>query len=306
MWEDLNTKVHNVRELVAWLDEHRSGAEPGQDAWDPEATGIMQAPQLDAMLAAEHAQQAGSGEPASVSGSLEAFHVVELLQALSSGDRTGVLELREGDHLARVHLDNGRIAAASYDDDASVEPLEALRRAAAMQKGIFRFGPEDEIPPVARNVVSLSTVQVLIELSTVAWQLAGAEDDDEKTGSDFDLEAAFGAFDEPSADTVPRDTNPSARPPSASAPSAPAVSAPTPSAPAPVYLPPVAPFGSRPLRLPDPLVPRLRDLSPEELDVLQAILRHRTLDAAVGSIRGDGERMRALVHSLLARGYLVP
>lgn len=284
MFEDLNTKVHSVRELVAWLDEHRvptgvhSTAElpAARDAWDPDATGIMQAPQLDRMLAHEQqARASAADDPASVSGSLEAFHVVELLQALSSGDRTGVLELMDGFHFARIHLDKGRISAASFDDDISVEPLEALKRAAAMRAGDFRFGPDLE-GPAPGTIVTLSTVQVLIELSTVAWQLAGGEDN-AATG---ELNLDF--FDDPSA-----------APPTASAP-----------APAPVDLPPVPAFGSRPLTLPDPLLPRLRDLSPDELDVLQAVLRHKTLDRTVVALGEGGERAREVVWRLLARGYL--
>lgn len=275
MFEDLNTKVHSVRELVAWLDEHRvptAELQAPKDAWDPEATGIMQAPQLDRMLAAEQAK-ANEADPASVSGSLEAFHVVELLQALSSGDRTGVLELMDGFHFARVHLDKGRISAASFDDDIEIAPLEALKRAAAMRAGEFRFGPDVE-GPAPGTIVTLSTVQVLIELSTVAWQLAGGEA--EHTGSaEFNLDF----FDE-------------------------AANAEVPATPAPVDLPPVPAFGSRPLHMPDPLLPRLRDLSPDELDVLQAVLRHKTLDRTVVALGEGGERAREVVWHLLARGYL--
>ncbi len=282
MFEDLNTKVHSVRELVAWLDEHklppseRGAGEPAaRDAWDPEATGIMQAPQLDRMLALEQARK-NEPEPASVSGSLEAFHVVELLQALSSGDRSGVLELMDGLHFARVHLDRGRIAAASFDDDIELTPLDALKRAAAMQQGEFHFGPVDVDGPAPGTILTLSTVQVLIELSTVAWQLAGH---DEVTGSaDFNLDA----FDDHSLE------------------------APRSPAPAPVDLPPVPALGARPLRLADPLLPKLRDLTPDELDVLQAVLLHRTLDAAVKVLGpGRADRSRDAVRRLIARGYLV-
>lgn len=278
MFEDLNTKVHSVRELVAWLDEHRVATaeiQPPKDAWDPEATGIMQAPQLDRMLAREQAQASAAGDPSSVSGSLEAFHVVELLQALSSGDRTGVLELMDGFHFARVHLDKGRISAASFDDDIEIEPLEALKRAAAMRTGDFRFGPDVE-GPAPGTVVALSTVQVLIELSTVAWQLAGEHEN--TASADFNLDF----FDDPASS-----------PPRAAAP-----------APAPVDLPPVPAFGSRPLRMPDPLLPRLRDLSPDELDVLQAVLRHKTLDRTVVALGEGGDRAREVVWRLVARGYL--
>lgn len=282
MFEDLNTKVHSVRELVAWLEEHRvpTGLHPvpppGQptpkDAWDPDATGIMTAPQLDRMLAADQAQANGE-DPASVSGSLEAFHVVELLQALSSGDRTGVLELLDGEHVARVHLEKGRISAASFDDDRSLEPIEALRRAAGMRTGEFRFGP-DLRGPAPGSEVTLSTVQVLIELSTVAWQLAGGEAEHVGTG---ELTLDF-FFDAP-GDASTR-------------------------APAPVELPPVPAFGSRTLAMPDPLLPRLRDLTPEELDVLQAVLRHKTLDATVAALGDRGNATKEMVWRLVARGYL--
>lgn len=281
MFEDLNTKVRSVRELVVWLDEHRvptgvhpapTATEPGaRDTWDPDATGIMQAPQLDRMLAAEQAK-ASAEDAATVSGSLEAFHVVELLQALSSGDRTGVLELRDAQHVARVHLDKGQIVAAALDDNRALEPIEALRRAAAMRAGEFRFGPDLE-GPAPNTRVTLSTVQVLIELSTVAWQLSGGAADYPGTG---ELDLDF--FDNPS--------EPPAR------------------APAPVDLPPVPAFGSRSLRLADPLVPRLRDLTPDELDVLQAVLSHKTLDATVAALGERGNGAREVVWRLLARGYL--
>ena len=67
----------------------------------------------------------------------------------------------------------------------------------------------------------------------------------------------------------------------------------------------MTPFGSRSWRLPDPLVPRLRDLTPDELDVLQAVLLHRTLDATVSAFGQHGEAARDVVRRLIARGYLV-
>jgi hypothetical protein len=58
------------------------------------------------------------------------------------------------------------------------------------------------------------------------------------------------------------------------------------------------------LRVSDPLEPLLSDLPPEELNVLQLAMNHRTLGAVLAQVRGREEAVRATLRALIARDYL--
>ncbi|MFZ9886391.1 MAG: DUF4388 domain-containing protein [Myxococcota bacterium] len=313
MWQDLSTKVHSVRELMAWLGERRDADPPPPEpdrAWEPNVTSVMQAPQLEAILAEEQLAQPASPGGVSVSGSLAAFHIVELLQALVGDERAGVLSLRDGECRLRVYLQGGRVVAALQEHEEKVAPREVLRHAATMRTGDFEFAPLQAMEYPSQSAVDTSMVQLLIELSAVAW---GSDDEDSALHALPSSEPGpFGGQTEEFllADTpVPAVVSPRGNhDPSASHEERTLivrVASPSSPRPAPVELPPLPSLRGGQLRLARPLTARLRDLSSWELDVLQAALNHGSVARCESMLEGDPTQTRTVIGGLLARGYLV-
>ncbi|HYQ29654.1 MAG TPA: hypothetical protein VER04_20640, partial [Polyangiaceae bacterium] len=59
-------------------------------------------------------------------------------------------------------------------------------------------------------------------------------------------------------------------------------------------------------RLNLPLQPQLRELSPAQLDMLQAVLNSRSLEAAFDSVPSTDLEAGQAILVLVQRGYLVP
>lgn len=314
MWQDLSTKVHSVRELMAWLDEQRDAEPPPPEperSWDPVVTSVMQAPQLEAILALEQREQPVSHVGASVSGSIAAFHIVELLQALVGDERAGILTLHDGAHTLRVYLHSGRVVAALHVEDEGLPPIQVLRHAAAMRTGEFEFAPQEAMEYPSHSAVAATMVQLLIELSAVAWgngeTLEALHDPPSAEQGPFgSLTEEFLMADPPPPPTVTtRRMGEMGVPPPDERTLIVRAAMPSLRSPVPVELPPLPSLRGGVLRLAHPLTAPLRDLSPLELDVLQAVHSDGTATLIESSHVGGPHQVRPIVSALVARGYLV-
>jgi DNA-binding response OmpR family regulator len=92
-----------------------------------------------------------------ISGSLEEVNVLELLQMLQIGNKSGVLSLIKSERMAKVYFQDGKIINCEYGD---VKGLKALQRVLSWEKGHFSFEITDEETEVN---ISLSTQQVMME-----------------------------------------------------------------------------------------------------------------------------------------------
>ena len=192
-FEGVHTNVTNVNELKEWLVGVPPEAPPlpsdDQAAWDPDATSLVSGVDMGALL---HAAQRSvsqdqapvAAEPAAesaftVSGSLAAFQLGELLQLFATSRRTGALTLaHEGDE-GRMFMHQGEVYAADWNGAAPDDPAVVMRQMAKMRMGDFRFGPLSEDPPAAN--VNMSMPQLLILL------LGDFNDDDTSIALDAPL-----------------------------------------------------------------------------------------------------------------------
>lgn len=154
-------------------------------------------------------------------------------------------------------------------------------------------------------------VQLLIELSAVAWGNTGAPTElDDPVAADQgpfgSLTEEFLLADAPTSTAVTtRKAAQMAGPTSDERTFIVRAEAPSDRSPAPIELPPLPGLRGGELRLAQPLTARLRDLSPLELDVLQAVLCYGST-ARIESTMGDGPHpIRSVLSALIARGYVV-
>jgi hypothetical protein len=253
---EVHTNVTNIAELQQWLggdgpppaDLPPGMLDPG---WEPDATSVVsgldmgklvaaaqQVVSADAPPAAPERPQSMDGGGATVSGSLDAFGVGELLQLFSTSRRTGMLGLIGANDTAKLWMNMGDVYAASFNGDKPTDGSEIIRSISKIKSGEFRFAPLTTDPPPAN--INMSMPQLLILLL--------ADDDDLPSGEGAALDAA--------------------------------------------------------LELADPLEVKLRDLTPDELDALQLVLNHKTLEAAMGAGELDPDHLQQMVEFLIERGYL--
>lgn len=75
------------------------------------------------------------------SGQIEDLPLPDMLTLLSTGKKTGVLEVKNDEHNGRVYLKGGRIFYAILDDNDELGPLKALFRMIALESGTYNLGP---------------------------------------------------------------------------------------------------------------------------------------------------------------------
>jgi hypothetical protein len=176
-FEGGHTNVTNVNELKEWLVGGGDGPPPlpSADAFDPEATSLVSGVDMGELLNA--AQRSASGEQAAtsqdlpppqatgnftVSGSLEAFQLGELLQLFATSRRTGALTLEHEGHEGKLYMNEGDVYAATWDGASPADPSDVMRTMAKLRTGEFRFGPLTKAPPPVN--VNMSMPQLLILL----------------------------------------------------------------------------------------------------------------------------------------------
>lgn len=251
-FEGVHTNVTNVNELKEWLVGGAEGPPPmpSNDAFDPEATSLVTGVDMGELLNAAQRSQPGERPAQSVdlpaaqgpsnftvSGSLEAFQLGELLQLFATSRRTGALTLDHEGHQGRLFMNQGDVYAATWNGDSPHDPTDVMRRMARMKTGEFRFGPLTKEPPPVN--VNMSMPQLLILL--------------------------LGDVDDGGTQEIALDA---------------------------------------PLQLADPITAPLRELSAEELDVMQLVHNDKTLEAAIPNAAMDADRLQEIVLALMERGYV--
>jgi hypothetical protein len=275
-FDRIHTEVQSISELRDWL-EHSSELDmrSQENAYDPEATGVLSGPKLDHLkTVAKSGQQEDASEPdqTMVSGTLGEFSLMDLLQLFAAGGRTGLLACTDGDNTARVFLETGNIMGATWNGDKKIDGLQSMKNAAAMEEGAFFFGPSNTEAPEPKSPMSMLQVA-----------LAVAPPPD----AEFDSMETFPGFD--FGDSSQLDKMAAAPFPGASE-----------TAPDDML---AEKFGERfaPVL---PLQSALRELNPEELDVFQGVLNGQGVEAIVQETGLPEERCRRLLKSMTVRGYL--
>lgn len=128
-------------------------------ATERESVGAAEVETL--FLGAERSVVGGDGSEAEFSGRLSALGLLELLQLLIRGERTGVLALKFPDGEAEVTLLDGRLADARF---SGVRGIPALFAVALKREGVFWLRPLTGEPA---STITLPTPRVLMELCRV-------------------------------------------------------------------------------------------------------------------------------------------
>jgi pSer/pThr/pTyr-binding forkhead associated (FHA) protein len=74
------------------------------------------------------------------SGIIEDLPLPDMLTLLSTGKKTGVLEVKNDEHNGRIYFKGGRIFYAILDDNDELGPLKSLFRMIALQTGTYALG----------------------------------------------------------------------------------------------------------------------------------------------------------------------
>lgn len=190
-FEGVHTNVTNLNELKDWL----GGAPPElpplpsgeKGAWDPDATSLVSGVDMGALLNAARRSVSQDQPPVqtpsaeenafTVSGSLAAFGLGELLQLFATSRRTGALALAHENDSGHMFMHQGEVYAADWGGEQPEDPHTVMRLMARMTEGEFRFGPLTDDPPPAN--VNMSMPQLLI-------LLLGDDDDDLGAGLQLD------------------------------------------------------------------------------------------------------------------------
>jgi Domain of unknown function (DUF4388)/Inner membrane component of T3SS, cytoplasmic domain len=173
-----------------------------------------------------------------VQGRLEEVPLVDLLQLLSTSKKTGAIVI-QGYRGGRVHLRNGRVAAAVIDADPTLPPKKALYRMVGWTQGGFEFVPQEELPPMP-NEIQENTESLLME--------------------------ALQQQDELAQGTLPAPTSA--------------------------------------IGIAMPLTPQLRDLTAEEIDLVQLVHNYGVVQAVLDRAQGSDLEVAKKLAALLRRGYL--
>jgi hypothetical protein len=177
-----------------------------------------------------------------MSGSLKSIPLVDLLQLLSTSQKSGVLTLRTKDECGRFYLRDGQIVRALYNDRTAPQPAKTVHRLLRWKTGRFELAPLEQLPDGPE--VTDPTSALLLEGVQLADELGELEDKLPAAGAKLVLQT--------------------------------------------------------------PLPVRLRDLAPEELDLLQLVLEKETwLDVQDHFAGTYLEAARCLV-SLLERKIIQP
>lgn len=104
---------------------------------------------------------AESSKSGSFSGSLDGFHISELIQFLHSTQETGILSIsgKNGPDSCRLKFSDGEIHEAG---DGPLTGVEAVRRILTLQSGFFVFARQDS--PTYKRQIQQSTISLLMEI----------------------------------------------------------------------------------------------------------------------------------------------
>lgn len=276
-FDRIHTEVQTINELKDWLDQ---SAELEMTAGlpianDPDITGVLSIHKLDHLKSVaksgEH-EEVAAAEQVMVSGSLGEFSLMDLLQLFAAGGRTGLLACTDGQDTSRVFLEGGTIMGATWNEDKKIDGLQSLKHAASMVEGLFFFGPSNTDAPEPKKPMSM--LQVALAVAP-------------PPGEEFDSMETFPGFDFEDSSQLGK-----------------MAGAPFPG------VDETAPEVDLSGQLSDdfspvlPMAPKLRDLSPEELDVFQLALNGMPLNAIAMGSGMDEARCRPILEDLVARGYL--
>jgi hypothetical protein len=289
-FEDSHTQVHSVGELRAWIEGDESltsspsaappanDMELANDPWEPEATGIISPANLDKLVETSMSSPSipiahPERDSATVSGSLDEFNLIDLLQLFQAANRTGLLAVTNGKDTSRVFLQNGTPVCVLWNDDEAVSDEDALVHTGRMTSGQFFFGPTERLPPRSRPLTMMQVVLAMGPLDEPEASGPGELDFDDFTfGGQTNTDTS--PFDEDSLPGTDRDT-----------------------------MPPPTPVDVR-LQPTVPLEPPLRALRNEELDVFQYVLNYRSLKRVQQASKYGPERTARIVDDLIERGYI--
>jgi hypothetical protein len=123
-------------------------------------------------------------------GSLAQLSLLDILKMLSSGNRTGLLDIRQGSKTGEIYLQNGNLIHAVTGPQIGEKGLFTLL---GWMEGDFSFSPNIDAP---EHSISMSTEQVLLEGARQAEQW----DDIKEVVSSTD--AVFNISPSGSTDTV--------------------------------------------------------------------------------------------------------
>ncbi len=113
------------------------------EAGSAEATDAQIREALEA-AAASHPRQASG-----MRGRLEEIPLPDLLQLLANAKKSGLLQLRDGERRADVHLHEGRISGCALLDRPALPSKKAFARLLSWDRGDFELRPLAEAPAAA-------------------------------------------------------------------------------------------------------------------------------------------------------------
>jgi len=188
------------------------------------------------------AEKRRTGQPRTMSGSIEEVPLPDLLQLFGTSKKSGVLVIRtDDDNVGRIFMRKGLIYYAGINEIDDVPPLKSVFRMLTWSKGFFELDPPDE--RTFPNEIEVSVQEVLME---------GLRQLDE--------------FNEAKADLPELNTK---------------------------------------VGLPKPLTLNLRDLSPEELDVVQLILNYGHLETVLNKSQKTDLETISILKKLWKSKYIV-
>jgi len=95
-------------------------------------------------------------------GSLEEYHLLNLVQMVSSDKRNAVLSIRYGDALGKLYFNEGKLVHAQYN---KLDGFQALNRLVYWQRGNFQIVFRDE--RFAVQSLDRSNQEILIEMAKI-------------------------------------------------------------------------------------------------------------------------------------------
>ena len=185
------------------------------------------------------AQEKKSGGRTAVQGRLEEVPLVDLLQLLSTSQKTGAIVIK-GYRGGRVHLRTGKVVSAVIDADPTLLPKKALFRMVGWTQGGFEFVPHEGEMPAMPSEIAEGTEQLVME--------------------------AMHQSDELGRGNLPL---------------------------------PTAAIG-----IAMPLTPKLRDLPPDEVDLVQLVHNYGVVQAVLDRASGSDLEVSQKLAGLIQRGYL--
>lgn len=111
-----------------------------------------------------------------MSGTLKSVSIVDLLQLLSTSQKSALLTLKQKDDCGRLYLRDGQIVRATFNDQSAPQPLKTVLRLLGWQTGRFELSPLKELPAgqdleISTSAILLEGMQLADELGEIAAEL---------------------------------------------------------------------------------------------------------------------------------------